>query len=102
MFCPQCRVEYREGFTQCSDCGVPLVAELRPEPEPPPDVHLVTVDVHLVTVFETLNPVVLAWAKSALEHARLHYLVKGEAFRGLYGGAPMPDALLKGGPRNRA
>src|SRR4051812_5543669 len=25
MFCPQCRVEYRPGFTRCSDCHVPLV-----------------------------------------------------------------------------
>ena len=53
-----------------------------PDPEPPPDVHL-------VTVFETLNPVVLVWAKSALEDAGVHYLVKGEAFRELYGGAPV-------------
>ena len=33
MFCPQCRVEYREGFTECSDCKVPLVAELPEETE---------------------------------------------------------------------
>lgn len=28
MFCPQCESEYREGFTMCSDCEVPLVREL--------------------------------------------------------------------------
>ena len=28
MFCPQCRVEYRPGFTRCSDCDVDLVYEL--------------------------------------------------------------------------
>jgi hypothetical protein len=27
MFCPQCRVEYRRGFTRCSDCDVDLVDE---------------------------------------------------------------------------
>ena len=27
-FCPSCREEFREGFTQCSDCGAALVAEL--------------------------------------------------------------------------
>ena len=32
MFCPNCRAEYREGFTTCADCDVPLVAELPPEP----------------------------------------------------------------------
>ena len=26
MYCPQCRVEYFEGFTECSDCRVPLLA----------------------------------------------------------------------------
>ncbi len=32
MFCPQCKAEYRGGFTQCSDCYVELVEEL-PEKE---------------------------------------------------------------------
>jgi hypothetical protein len=27
MFCPQCRVEYRPGFTHCTDCDVDLVQE---------------------------------------------------------------------------
>jgi hypothetical protein len=33
-FCPSCGVEYREGFTRCSECDVALVAE--PPPAPPP------------------------------------------------------------------
>jgi len=33
MYCPQCSSEYREGFSQCSDCDVPLVHEL-PVDEP--------------------------------------------------------------------
>ena len=28
MFCPQCRAEYRPGFTKCADCGVDLVTTL--------------------------------------------------------------------------
>jgi hypothetical protein len=28
MICPQCKAEYRQGFTVCADCEVPLVAEL--------------------------------------------------------------------------
>ena len=27
-FCPKCRTQYREGFTLCSDCKIPLVDEL--------------------------------------------------------------------------
>jgi hypothetical protein len=45
MFCPQCKAEYRPGFSRCSDCGVDLVYELPPqasrprawEPEGPQD-----------------------------------------------------------------
>lgn len=32
MICPQCKAEYRPGFTVCADCDVPLVAQL---PTPP-------------------------------------------------------------------
>ena len=26
MYCPECRCEYRDGFAECSDCHVPLLA----------------------------------------------------------------------------
>lgn len=26
--CPECRAEYRAGFSTCAECGVPLVAAL--------------------------------------------------------------------------
>jgi hypothetical protein len=29
MFCPQCKYEYRDGFTHCADCDVDLVDTLR-------------------------------------------------------------------------
>src|ERR1022692_4128642 len=28
MVCPQCEAEFREGFSECSDCHVPLVSKL--------------------------------------------------------------------------
>ena len=28
MYCPQCKAEYRQGFTRCADCDVDLVYEL--------------------------------------------------------------------------
>ena len=31
-FCPECKYEYRDGFTKCSDCGADLVDKL-PEHE---------------------------------------------------------------------
>ncbi|PYU11748.1 MAG: hypothetical protein DMG37_15585 [Acidobacteria bacterium] len=33
MFCPQCRVEYRPGFTRCTDCDLDLVDSLTEEPK---------------------------------------------------------------------
>jgi len=33
MFCPECKAEYRPGFTRCADCDVDLVANL-PEAKP--------------------------------------------------------------------
>jgi len=33
MFCPQCHVEYRPGFTHCTDCDVDLVDTLPQESE---------------------------------------------------------------------
>jgi hypothetical protein len=37
MFCPSCKAEYRPGFARCSDCDIPLVAELPNEPVPDAD-----------------------------------------------------------------
>lgn len=34
MFCPKCRVEYRRGFTRCSDCEVDLL-DVLPEEDLP-------------------------------------------------------------------
>jgi hypothetical protein len=34
MFCPQCRVEYRPGFTHCTDCHVDLVPSLAQAEQP--------------------------------------------------------------------
>jgi hypothetical protein len=35
-WCPKCGAEYREGFSECADCGVALVDEA---PEPTPHHH---------------------------------------------------------------
>jgi hypothetical protein len=33
MYCPQCKAEYRQGFTRCADCDLDLVDALPQEPE---------------------------------------------------------------------
>ena len=74
MYCPQCRVEYRDGFTECSDCQVPLLAGTPPpEPADPFDPAL-----DLVVVLETNNGILLALAKGLLEDARIPFFVLGQ------------------------
>jgi hypothetical protein len=34
VFCPQCKTEYRQGFSECSDCGVALVESLDSAEDP--------------------------------------------------------------------
>ena len=74
MYCPQCRVEYREGFIECSDCHVPLSAGT-PTPEPA-DRFDPALD--LVVVLETNDRIHLALAKGLLEDADIPFFVLGQ------------------------
>jgi hypothetical protein len=73
VYCPQCLVEYREGFSECSDCRVALVAGAPPEPA---DSFDPTLD--LVVVLETSDRVQLALAKGLLEDAGIPFFVLGQ------------------------
>ena len=69
-----CRAEYRDGFTQCSDCRVPLVAEKPPEPKGPGDP-----DLEWVTVLEGSDRLlILPLAKGLLEAAGIPFYVVGD------------------------
>jgi hypothetical protein len=76
MFCPDCGGEYREGFTVCAKCNVPLVSELpgRIEPE----------FIKFVTVHETGDPAFIAFVKSILESEGITYFIKGEGLQDLF------------------
>lgn len=76
MYCPKCRCEYREGFTVCSDCGVALVEELGPEPEPE--------YTELVTVYVAKDDSDLAVAESRLDGTGIRFLAKGEGVQDLF------------------
>ncbi|HXI41193.1 MAG TPA: DUF2007 domain-containing protein [Bryobacteraceae bacterium] len=74
MYCPQCRVEYRDGFTECADCHLPLSrGVLPPEPAAPFDP---TID--LVVVLETNDPIQLALARGLLEDAGVPFFALGQ------------------------
>lgn len=82
MTCPACGGEYRDGFTECADCGGPLVAMAAPEPtaaeEPPPDEGL-------VCVLETGDPAEMALVESLLLEGRISYTKQGDRVQDLFG-----------------
>lgn len=74
MYCPKCLTEYREGFTECSDCQVPLL----PGPPPPEPPSAFDPDLDLVVVLETNDAIQLAMAKGMLEDAGIPFYVLGQ------------------------
>ena len=72
MFCPNCRTEYREGFTVCADCHIDLVDALPEKPEPE--------FIDFKEVLTTYNPGDVAFIKSLLESEEIQYFFKGEHF----------------------
>ena len=73
MYCPQCGIEYRDGFTECSDCRVPLLAGT-----PPVEPSSFDPSLELVEILQTNDPVQLAMAKGLLEEAGIPFFVLGQ------------------------
>jgi hypothetical protein len=101
MYCPECGAEYREGFAECSDCGVPLTAE-PPEREMPDDEET-------VGVFRTADASLLPVLKSVLTAAGVPFSVQGDESSGLFpfgSAGMMPDSVRMGAvirvPQSRA
>ncbi|HTS32228.1 MAG TPA: DUF2007 domain-containing protein [Bryobacteraceae bacterium] len=72
MYCPECEVEYRPGFTECADCHVPLVEQLPPPAEVP------SPNLELVRILEGNNVIAESMAKGLLEQAGIPFYVEGE------------------------
>lgn len=73
MYCPQCSAEYREGFTECADCKVPLLAGAAPS-EPPDSLDP---SIELVVVLESNEPMQIAMATGLLEDTGIPFFVLG-------------------------
>jgi hypothetical protein len=71
MWCPQCKTEYRVGFTHCSDCGSPLVNLIAVEPPLPQD------DTQLIVLRTFPTEFDANLAKGALEAAGIDSMVQG-------------------------
>jgi hypothetical protein len=73
VYCPQCRTEYRNGFTECADCRTTLLAGTPPPRPDPFDPRL-----ELVVVLESNDRVQLAMAKGLLDEAGIPYYILGQ------------------------
>lgn len=72
LYCPQCGVEYREGFSECADCLVPLAAG-----DPPKEGERSAAGaVELVTVLETGDWVEISLVSGLLDSAGIPYGIK--------------------------
>ena len=83
MFCPECKSEYRQGFTRCTDCNVDLMSELPSEK---------TEFVNYKQVLATHNAADISFIKSILDGEKIDYFFKGELFNQLE--APVQPAIL--------
>jgi hypothetical protein len=99
MFCPNCHAEFREGFTHCSECNVPLVAALPPEEVPE----------ELEVVLTTSDGPTMVVAKSILDGADIPYITRGEEVLGIFPGLQIGSSEIQSGdiagllvPKDRA
>ena len=80
MFCPQCRAEYREGFSECSDCHVPLADHLS-EPDTPPGIpphaqeRAGDSDLEVLIQTGLGDPIAIGLVKSLLQEAGIPFFV---------------------------
>jgi len=72
MYCPKCKYEYRDGFFECPDCKVPLVAMLLADEE--------SKNVEYKEVASNLRQDQISIIKSILDANDIHYFIQGEAF----------------------
>jgi hypothetical protein len=75
MYCPNCKSEFRDGFTHCKKCDKELVDKL----DTPPEKQAVEyVYAEMVTVAETSELFEIALARGALESANIRFNITNE------------------------
>jgi hypothetical protein len=78
MFCPKCKAEYREGFTECADCNVALVYKLEEDSTQLSRQPIGFEYENLTELLTTNRQDEIAFFKSILEREKIPYLVQGE------------------------
>ncbi len=79
MFCPNCKAEYREGFTVCADCNVKLVHSLEEKDKKAESYkESQNDDITFIPVLSTYNLGDIALIKSLLDNEGIEYFLQGE------------------------
>jgi hypothetical protein len=86
MFCPNCKTEYREGFSRCSDCGADLVRELPKRGSP-------NSDGSAELIWMGSNPLAVAAVKKLLAGAGIQFSVGNPESHILFTSA-LPSTLI--------
>ena len=83
MFCPKCKAEYREGFTNCTHCHVSLVEWLQEDQEKPQASGYDAEYIEYKQVLSTYNLGDIAIIKSILDGENIDYYFQGENFHSI-------------------
>jgi len=79
MFCPKCKYEYRDGFTECYDCKIPLVDSLEENNNSIiKEDFEIDPDIKYVEFLETEDLSDIAFIKSILDGENIQYFFRGE------------------------
>lgn len=74
MFCPVCKSEFREGFTICSDCNIPLEEKLLSTTIKGDNLDYIKYK-HLTSTFNKMD---VAMIKSVLGSEKIKYCISDE------------------------
>jgi len=100
MFCPECKTEYRPGFTKCADCGVDLVPSL-PADNPPAGQDVITNSEGLELLWSGTNRMLGEGIDYALDAAHIFHKVTDKGL-GLLPTYPGSVGFIWIDPKDRA
>ena len=79
MFCPECKTEYRAGFTKCSDCGVDLLPTV-PAGEQTADMNIPTNSEGMELLWSGVSEALTDQIDEALEAAHISHKITDKEF----------------------
>ncbi|MBK5242990.1 hypothetical protein [Clostridium sp.] len=82
LWCPKCKCEYREGFTNCSDCGSELLEMIEYEKEENKEITENDIEVFLISVSQDFDAKII---QSKLTSFGIPSLKKCQGIDGIYG-----------------